>query len=138
MKVRTRTECETEALGAKLAQSLRPGDVVFLLGEPGAGKTAFARGVGRALGVAGVNSPTFALINEYPLASGGRLIHMDLYRLHGQEVEELGLEEYLYGQDICLIEWPEPIADWVERPIWVRIAYAGEGEREIAITPWEE
>ena len=129
MKVRTRTECETEALGAKLAQSLRPGDVVFLLGEPGAGKTAFARGV---------NSPTFALINEYPLASGGRLIHMDLYRLHGQEVEELGLEEYFYGQDICLIEWPEPIADWVERPIRVRIAYAGEGEREIALTPWEE
>lgn len=138
MNMRTQTECETEALGERMAQSLHPGDVVFLMGEPGAGKTAFARGVGRALGVAGVNSPTFALINEYPLATGHRLIHMDLYRLNGLGVEDLGLEEYLYGQDICLIEWPEPIVDWIERPIIVRIAYTGEGEREIAITPWEE
>lgn len=138
MHVITRTEHETEALGEQLARTLQPGDVVFLLGEPGAGKTAFVRGAGCALGVVGVNSPTFALINEYPLPDGHRFIHMDLYRVDGLGVEDLGLEEYLYGQDICFVEWPEPIVNWVDRPITVRIAYTGDGAREIDITPWEE
>lgn len=122
MRFYTANEQQTERLAAAFAKRLRPSDVVFLYGRPGAGKTAFVRGVARALKVEDhVSSPTFALIHEHRFAQG-LLAHMDLYRLQGQGLEELGLEEYLQApHTICLIEWPQGLEDWVQTPIRVEL-----------------
>lgn len=102
---------ETLALGERFAQDLIAGDVVLLSGDLGAGKTHFVKGVARGFGVdeSHVNSPTFTLIHEYKT---GRLpvYHIDAYRLKSeQEAVEIGIEEYLFGDGICLVEWPERI-----------------------------
>lgn len=98
---------ETERLGESLARLLGPGRVVLLYGDLGAGKTQLARGMARGLGVSEpVTSPTFTLINEYD----GRVpfYHSDLFRLSGPaEVADLGLDDYLYGDGVTAIEWPE-------------------------------
>ena len=124
---------ETFELGLRLAGELRRGDVVALTGDLGAGKTALAQGVAAGLGVAAeVTSPTFTLIHEYP---GGRLplFHIDLYRLESQE-EALGtgLEEYLGGEGVALVEWADKFAALLPRSArWVRFRIL-EGElREI-------
>src|SRR5207237_10863588 len=95
LAITSRSERETEAAATRLATSLRPGDVVLLVGPLGAGKTAFVRGLAVGLGIdpAEVSSPTFTLVHEY---RGGRvpLVHVDLYRLSdGREIEDLGLDE---------------------------------------------
>ncbi len=106
----TRSEAETEALGASLAVSLSPEEVVYLAGELGSGKTALARGIARGLGAPAreVASPTFALVHEYA-GPGGRIVlrHLDLYRLKDdpRELEALGLPESLSGAPVC-VEWP--------------------------------
>lgn len=104
----THSDEETEQVGAAFAKTLRPGDVVTLDGDLGAGKTAFARGVVRGLGYQGrVTSPTFAIANEYS-TPGGVVAHFDLYRIVDQEaLFELGFEEYLDGERILLIEWSQ-------------------------------
>ena len=108
MQIISHSPEDTERAGADFAQTLRPGDVVTLDGDLGAGKTAFARGVLRGLGYTGrVTSPTFAIANEYR-APGGAVVHFDLYRILGEEaLFELGFEEYLDGERILLIEWSE-------------------------------
>jgi tRNA threonylcarbamoyladenosine biosynthesis protein TsaE len=97
----------THRLGRSLGPHLAPGDVIALVGTLGAGKTVFAQGVAAGLGVdEGVTSPTFTLINEY----AGRLplYHVDLYRLAGPvDAGAIGLEEYLGGDGVALVEWPE-------------------------------
>lgn len=102
---------ETLAWAESLAQRLRPGDVVCLSGELGAGKSVVARGIGRGLGVDDeIISPTFNYVLEYT----GRvpLFHADLYRLHGtHDFIALGLEEYFERDGVFLIEWPERIAE---------------------------
>lgn len=96
----------TMALGEELGRLLKGGEVICLTGDLGAGKTHFAKGVARGLGITElVTSPTFTLINEY----SGRLplYHVDVYRLGGpDEAYDLGLEEYLYGDGVTLVEWP--------------------------------
>ncbi len=105
----SRSEAETIALGAELAAHLSPGSVVALFGELGAGKTKFVQGVCQGLGVARfVCSPSFVLANEYH----GRLpvYHLDFYRIQREEeLAELGLEEYFYGEGVCLVEWAERV-----------------------------
>src|ERR671932_2640551 len=104
---------QTRRLGTRLAEQLEPGDVLLLGGGLGAGKTVFAQGVATGLGVdEPVTSPTFTLIHEYE----GRLplYHVDLYRIAGEaEAGDLGLEEYLYGDGVTLIEWPQRAAGLV-------------------------
>lgn len=99
---------ETEALGEAWGRAARPGLVVILTGELGAGKTALARGVARGLGFAGrVHSPTFTLVNVY---SGGRLplVHLDLYRIETPEqLRGAGLAEYISPDGVAVIEWGE-------------------------------
>ncbi len=106
---RLNSEAETRAFAASMARRLKPGDVVALKGELGAGKSVFARAVMRALGVAdaALPSPTFSLIQEYD-GEGCRVAHMDWYRLEGpEEVMALGVRDYFQPPWICLIEWAE-------------------------------
>jgi tRNA threonylcarbamoyladenosine biosynthesis protein TsaE len=98
---------ETRALGAALGRAARAGDVLWLHGELGAGKTELTKGLAEGLHCASpVSSPSFALIHEY---AGGRLplYHADLYRLEGAAAVELGLEDYLEGEGVTAVEWGE-------------------------------
>lgn len=130
----TRSESETAALGRELARHLRPGAVVLLQGELGAGKTAFVRGMAEGLGVdpADVSSPTFTLIQEY---RGGRLAlyHVDLYRLRSIEVEDLGLDDERMGEGVTAIEWPDRLPHPFTDAIVVRLEHAGETERRVDV-----
>jgi tRNA threonylcarbamoyladenosine biosynthesis protein TsaE len=98
---------ETWELAGLFAKTLRPGDVVCLEGDLGAGKTTFTQALARELGVSGrVTSPTFCVVQEHP---GERfMVHMDLYRLSGEDdVLDLGWEDYLSRGAIVVVEWPE-------------------------------
>ncbi|MBQ6914886.1 MAG: tRNA (adenosine(37)-N6)-threonylcarbamoyltransferase complex ATPase subunit type 1 TsaE [Kiritimatiellae bacterium] len=99
---------ETWALARRLAAELRPGDVVCLEGDLGAGKTTFTQGLAAALGVEGrVTSPTFCLVQEHR-GGDAYLVHMDLYRLQGEDdVLAIGWEDYLAAGAIIVVEWPE-------------------------------
>ena len=105
---------ETWELARKLAPELKPGDVVCLEGDLGAGKTTFTQGLAAALGVPGrVNSPTFCIVQEHRRLSSSvssplLLVHMDLYRLHNEDdVIAIGWEDYLAEGAILVVEWPE-------------------------------
>jgi tRNA threonylcarbamoyladenosine biosynthesis protein TsaE len=105
---------ETWALAREIAASLKPGDVICLEGDLGAGKTTFTQGLAKAMGVAGrVTSPTFCIVQEHraenpPPGAPGLLVHMDLYRLHGEDdVIAIGWEDYLSEGAVIAVEWPE-------------------------------
>jgi tRNA threonylcarbamoyladenosine biosynthesis protein TsaE len=107
---------DTHAIAGAIADLARPGDVIVLAGEMGAGKTAFAQGFGRALGVTDtITSPTFTLVHSHPVAEGRRvgpvtLYHADLYRLDRRaEVEDLGLREMADDDGIVLVEWGDVV-----------------------------
>ncbi len=109
---RTRTAEETEEVGERLAATLSPSDVVYLVGDLGAGKTTLARGLARGLGAQPreVASPTFALLNEYAAGDAGRRIvlrHLDLYRLADdpKDLAVLGLPDAVADAPVC-VEWP--------------------------------
>ena len=133
----TRSAAETELLGARLAELLRPGDVVAFRGDLGAGKTAFTRGLARGLGITEpVTSPTYTIVNEYPQ---GRLplFHFDMYRLSDpEELFDLGWEDYLARGGICAVEWSENVAEALEGPITVTLRRdpGDENTRHITIT----
>jgi len=103
------SESETSEFAANFAKNLKPGDVVALSGELGAGKSVFARAMMRALGVTdeAMPSPTFAIIQEY-VGKHCRVAHMDWYRLGSlEELEAIGVREYMQSPWITIIEWPE-------------------------------
>jgi tRNA threonylcarbamoyladenosine biosynthesis protein TsaE len=127
----------TERAGAELAARLKPGDVVLVSGELGAGKTTFVRGALRALGVSGpVTSPTFVVGHAYD-GTSGPVSHLDLYRLAGIEDEDPGLlEEFFAPAAIAFVEWPEhgPGAWPPERvAARVRLAHGGGDTRRIEV-----
>ena len=100
-----KNEEETKWIAAQLAQLLEPKDVILLEGDLGAGKTTFTKGLAKGLGIDTViKSPTYTLIREY---TKGRLplYHMDVYRLEDVGGDDMGLEEYLYGNGVSVIEW---------------------------------
>ncbi|HWL64365.1 MAG TPA: tRNA (adenosine(37)-N6)-threonylcarbamoyltransferase complex ATPase subunit type 1 TsaE [Actinomycetota bacterium] len=115
LSVTTQSAEETRIVGAALAPTLLPGDVVSLSGDLGAGKTVFVQGLAAALGVESrVTSPTFTIVHEYD----GRypIIHLDIYRLDNyQEVLDLGFEEFLDPSAVILIEWGEAIGPLLPR-----------------------
>ena len=110
----TASETETSQAGEALGRTLRAGDVVLLYGDLGAGKTAFVRGMARGIGANPdeVTSPTFTIVQEYAGPSA-TLYHVDLYRLDGPEIDDLGLEDLVSGDGIVAIEWAER---WTGRP----------------------
>lgn len=125
---------ETIELGEEIAAQLSPGDVVALIGKLGTGKTLLAQSIAKSLGVKGyVTSPSFKLINEYP--SKFPVYHIDLFRLRNkQQIQDLGLDEYLFGNGISLIEWAEKIRDWLpEHTLIVELSYLSKTSRKITI-----
>ena len=128
----THTEDETRALGAALARELAPDGVLLLSGDLGAGKTVLARGVAEGLGIDPdeVQSPTFSLIREHGLM-GGRLIHIDHYRLDSGEAAALGLDELLAGPGVKVVEWAERLPFPVPGALTLRLARRAAGGREI-------
>ena len=136
-KVITNSAVETRELGRRLAEELKAGDVVLLEGELGAGKSELARGVAGGLGVTEtVTSPSFTILNVY---ESGRvpLYHFDWYRLEdAEELYELGMDEYLGGDGIALVEWPGRCPDAVPADcLRIRITAEGENVRRIGIEP---
>jgi tRNA threonylcarbamoyladenosine biosynthesis protein TsaE len=105
---------QTIAFGARMAKLLKPGDVVFLYGTLGAGKTVLVKGIAKGLGICeGVKSPTFTIMNEY--AGSCPVCHIDLYRLNTGDLSGLGFEEYVWGakRGICVVEWAERASEQV-------------------------
>ena len=133
--MRTTSANETRTLGERLASSLRPGDVLLLLGDMGVGKCELTRGIARGLGIQGpVASPTFTILQVYD-EGHIPLYHFDWYRLESaDELYEMGMDEYLGGDGIAIIEWPSqcpeaippcrleitltPLADTVREITW--------------------
>ena len=126
------SEAETEAIAAQLALDLRGGEVIFLGGDLGAGKTAFVRGLARGLGAPenAVASPTFVIQTTYPCASGRLLHHADLYRLASElGAEDVGLFELPGERDILAIEWAARMRSYPWRLVTrVEITHGDQGD----------
>lgn len=126
----------TQELGARLGKQVRPGDVIALQGDLGAGKTNFVQGLARGMGIhQDVNSPTFILANEY---QDGRLplYHVDAYRVEdAEEARGFGLDDYLNSEGVTVIEWAERVrAALPQDCLWIELEYVGENERRMTIT----
>lgn len=129
----------TCCLAAVIAALLEPGDFIALKGELGAGKTTFAQGLARGLGVAAdtpVTSPTYTLLNSYPTQIP--LYHFDLYRLAGDDdALAAGFDEYFSGNGICLVEWPERLASLLpDSRLEILLEYHGDEARRIELRPF--
>ncbi len=130
---------KTQAFGKLLGRLAEPADIITLEGDLGAGKTALTQAIGRGLEVDPkiyITSPTFSLLQEYQ----GRLLlyHMDLYRLAGEEdIENLGFAEYIYGNGLTVIEWPERLGSLMpaER-LHIQLLITGETSRTAQLTPY--
>ena len=127
---------ETQQVGMQLGKLSQPGDVFLLVGGLGAGKTCLTQGIAWGLGIEGyAASPSFVLINQYR----GRLplYHIDLYRLDSiEEVTELGLDDYLYGNGVCVVEWAEKA--WAVLPnenLTVEMSFFSDTSRSITLKP---
>lgn len=133
---------QTEKIGDVIGQALGYGDVICLSGDLGVGKTAFVKGLAKGIGIGEhITSPTFTIVNEY----NGKytLYHFDVYRVNDvDELEEIGFDEYVYGDGISVIEWAELIEPILPKEkLWVKILKnitLGENYREIIITPFGE
>ncbi len=129
---------QTRRLGARLGSLLEAGDVICLSGDMGAGKTAFAAGIGAGWGApTPLNSPTFNLVHEHRRPDGARLFHLDCYRLADDaEAETLALDDIFDGVATVLIEWPERIlrALPAER-LWVELRLFEELRRNLLFVP---
>ena len=127
------------AWGRRLGELVEPGTVITLSGPLGAGKTTLTQAIAGGLQVPAeqaVTSPTFGIIHEYQ----GRLplYHLDLYRLSGEEDEllELGIDDYLHGRGVCVIEWPDRLGELLPPTrLEVSLSFAGQDRRHLRLTP---
>lgn len=133
----SQSSLHTERIGERLARLARPGDVLALWGELGAGKTVLAKGVATGLGLdaSEVSSPTFVILHEH---YGGRmpLFHLDLYRLEGQDLGTTGWEEALDAGGITVIEWPDRAADTLPADrLDIRLEHIADTKRRVVLEP---
>lgn len=133
---------QTHRLGRRLGALALPGDVYLLIGDLGSGKTCLTQGIATGLGVtAPVTSPTFTLLNEYTTRSTGArmpLFHADLYRLDLPEAEalDLGIDEYMGGPGVCVIEWAERARGlWPPERLVIHLHTVSETERRLSFQP---
>ena len=129
---------QTRRFGARLGLLLQPGDLVCLEGELGTGKTCLAQGIGQGMGVVTpITSPTFTLVAEYRLPPPApTLYHIDLYRLDApvEEALAMGLDDYLLGDGVCLIEWADRIRPILpEERLWISLRHLDVTKRGILI-----
>nr|WP_297968022.1 tRNA (adenosine(37)-N6)-threonylcarbamoyltransferase complex ATPase subunit type 1 TsaE [uncultured Mogibacterium sp.] len=126
-----KNEHDTEEFGMKLASSLEPGDIVALIGDLGTGKTTLTKYIAKGLGVTeNIDSPTFNIVKEH---KSGRipLFHFDVYRLSsGDELLNIGADEYFYSDGVCIIEWADIVADVVPEKAKVILIEYGEKQGE--------
>lgn len=129
MQIISTSASQTEEIAFEFAKQLNNGDVVVLSGDMGAGKTVFVKGVAKYFKLEGVTSPTYAYLNVY----GDRIYHYDCYRLScAEDAELLGLTDYFGGNNICIIEWAENIADALPKNVKkVRIEKIDQNSRKI-------
>ena len=137
IRIASRSPDDTHQLGLAMSHHLGSGDIVVLVGELGSGKSVFIRGMARGMGVKKkVQSPTFVLIRDYPRQN---LCHVDAYRLKGwEELLDLGIEDYLYGDRVCAIEWGDKVIealppDYIE--VRLTLLPPDEMSREITLVP---
>ncbi|UQF81830.1 MAG: tRNA (adenosine(37)-N6)-threonylcarbamoyltransferase complex ATPase subunit type 1 TsaE [Mogibacterium diversum] len=126
-----KNEHDTEEFGMKLASSLEPGDIVALIGDLGTGKTTLTKYIAKGLGVTeNIDSPTFNIVKEHK--SGIiPLFHFDVYRLSsGDELLDIGADEYFYSDGVCIIEWADIVADVVPDKAKVILIEYGEKQGE--------
>ncbi len=128
------SEFDTVKLASSFASRLKIGDILFLSGEIGSGKTVFVKGLAAGLGISSgdVSSPTFSLINEYK-GAGLSLYHVDLYRVDKTGASDLGLEELGVNDGILAIEWPERLAYALPVTVDFKIEILDETTRKITI-----
>ena len=132
IRLNSEQEETTYKIGFKLGTLLEPGDVICLTGDLGAGKTTMTKAISEALGVQeDVTSPTFTIIHEY----SGKIpvYHFDVYRINRiEEMEDLGYEEYFYGEGVCIVEWASMIEEIIpDKRLWIHISIARDGEGRI-------
>ena len=139
MKFHTKSAEETIALGKRLGSFLKKGDVVALQGSLAAGKTTITKGIALALEIQDtITSPTFCLISEYQ----GKmpLYHFDVYRLQGaDDFANLGADDMIYGDGVCLIEWSEKIMDELPKKaivIRLEVSKSADSERDVFVENW--
>jgi len=135
--IQARSASETARIGKTIGNRLLPGDVVALVGELGAGKTQFIKGLATGVGIGNstyISSPSFTLIHEYPGKTP--FYHIDLFRLRREkEAEELGLEDYVQGRGITAIEWADRIPSLLpEDMLFISIIYVDKNTRSLEIT----
>ena len=126
-----KNEHDTEEFGMKLASSLEPGDIVALIGDLGTGKTTLTKYIAKGLGVTeNIDSPTFNIVKEHK--SGIiPLFHFDVYRLSsGDELLDIGADEYFYSDGVCIIEWADRVAGVVPEKAKVILIEYGEKQGE--------
>ncbi len=136
MLLSLKNESETIAFGANIANVLTGGELIYLQGELGAGKTTFVRGLLNALGYLGnVKSPTYTLVEPY-LIAGVDIYHFDLYRINDpEELEAMGIRDYCDGKSICLFEWAEQGTGVLPKPdVTLFLSYHSLG-REVEVKP---
>lgn len=139
MTFHTDSSEETIELGKKIGSHLKAGDVIAMTGTLAAGKTTITKGIAQALGVSdNITSPTFCLISEYEGAKMP-LYHMDVYRLDGEEdFINLGVEDMLYGNGVCIIEWSEKVKkELPKKTIYMTIVPDEKSGRNITIENWD-
>lgn len=127
---------QTRRVGMRLGKLAKPGDVILLVGTLGAGKTCLTQGIARGLGISEyTTSPSFVLVREYQ----GRLslYHIDLYRIDSiEEVAQLGLDDYLYGNSVCVVEWADKgLSVFPEEHLLIEIQFISSNKRKLIFVP---
>lgn len=131
-QILSHNEQETRKVGEKIAQMLKKGDIICLEGDLGAGKTILSKAIAESLGIQEpVTSPTYTIVHEYK--GSIPLYHFDVYRIMTvEEMFELGFDEYIFGEGICVIEWADKIKEIIpSTSIWIKILYGQNNQDRI-------